>query len=96
MMTSLQAKHTDFEFRAVTDDIVPLAPPPPSNSFEDWQALYVRYAQCLIDIKELSFSLAGLKLNQEKCGLLLPAGALLPTPEVRALFRLLLSFVKTE
>ena len=36
VMTSLQAKHTDFEFRAVTDDIVPLAPPPASNSFEDW------------------------------------------------------------
>lgn len=34
----------------------------------------------------LSESLAGLKLNQEKGALLLPAGAPLPTPEVRALF----------
>jgi hypothetical protein len=55
-------------------------------SFDDWQDLYVRYAHCLVDIKKLSFSLAGLPLNPEKSGLLLPAGAPLPTAEVRALF----------
>jgi len=38
------------------------------------------------DIKELSFEIAGLTLNQEKGALLLPSGAPLPTAEVRALF----------
>jgi hypothetical protein len=82
----LQVRYPEFEFRAVTDDVVPIVPPPIYGSFDAWQALYVRYAHCLHDIKELSFSLAGLRLNQEKGALLLPAGAPLPTPEVRALF----------
>ncbi len=83
VLMKLQVKYPDFEFRAITDDIVPIAPPPASG---DWQALYVRYANCLIDIRDLSFELAGLTLNAEKGALLLPRTAPLPTPEVRALF----------
>ena len=86
VLVELQVRYPDFDFRAVTDDVVPIAPPPVSDSFEDWQALYVRYAKCLDDIKELSSMLAGLTLNAEKGALLLPADAPLPTPEVRALF----------
>jgi hypothetical protein len=86
VLIELQARYPEFEFRAVTDDVVPIVPPPASGTFDDWQALYVRYAHCLNDIAVFSLSLAGLRLNQEKGALLLPAGAPFPTPEVRALF----------
>ena len=86
VLVELQARYPEFDFRAVTDDVVPIAPPPISDSFEEWQALYTRYAQCLNDIKDLSLLLAGLTLNAEKGALLLPAGAPLPTPDVRKLF----------
>ena len=65
---------------------MPLVPPPVSDSVADWQATYIRYASCLKHLEELSWSVAGLKLNLDKGGLLLPIGAPLPTPEVRALF----------
>ena len=70
----------------LTDDVVPIVPPPVIDLFECWQAQYRRYACCLHDLKELSMSLAGLTLNAEKGALLLRAGAPAPTPEVRALF----------
>ena len=72
VLTKLQARYPEFEFRAVTDDIVPIVPPPASGSFDDWQVVYVKYARCLNDLKELSLELAGLRLNQEKGALLLP------------------------
>ena len=50
----LQTLYPDFEFRLITDDLVPLAPPPASDSFDDWQELYIRYSCCLIDVKRLS------------------------------------------
>jgi hypothetical protein len=86
VLVELQVRYPDFDFRAITDDVVPIAPPPVSDSFEDWQALYTRYAQCLNDIKDLSFLFAGLTLNAEKGALLLPAGAPLPTLIVRHMF----------
>ena len=44
------------------------------------------FASCLTHIKDISFELAGLKLNSGKGALLLPKDAPLPTVEVRALF----------
>ena len=84
--TDLQTLYPDFEFRLITDDLVPLAPPPLSDSFDDWQKLYTRYSCCLKDVKRLSLEYAGLTLNAEKGALLIPRGAPMPTPEVRALF----------
>ena len=84
--TDLQTLYPDFEFRLITDDLVPLAPPPASDSFDDWQELYIRYSCCLIDVKRLSLEYAGLTLNAEKGALLIPRGAPMPTPEVRARF----------
>jgi hypothetical protein len=86
VLSELQKKYPDFEFRVVTDDVVPLLPPPPIDSFECWQALYKRYAKCLRDLEELSRTLAGLSLNVHKSGMLLPITAPLPTQEVRDLF----------
>ena len=86
VVAELQSRYTDFSFRVLTDDIVPIVPPPVINSFECWQAQYRRYANCLHDLKELSMSLAGLRLNLEKGALLLPISAPLPTAEVRELF----------
>ena len=86
VLTNLQQLYPEFEFRVLTDDVIPLVPPPISDAFDDWQALYTRYASCLTHIKDLSFELAGLTLNPGKGSLLLPVGAPLPTAEVRALF----------
>ena len=61
VLVKLAAIYTEFEFRVLTDDIVPIVPPPPSGSYADWQLLYVRYARFLSDLKEFSFSLAGLR-----------------------------------
>jgi hypothetical protein len=61
-------------------------PPPISDSFDDWQLLYRRFAACLEDIRLFSLELAGLTLNLEKGALLVPVGAPLPIPEVRELF----------
>ena len=65
VLAELQMRYPDFDFRAITDDVVPIAPPPVSDSFEDWQVLYTRYAKCFSDIKDLSLLLAGLTLNAE-------------------------------
>ena len=51
-----------------------------------------RYADFLVALKRLSFEFAGLSLNLEKAGLLLPIGAPLPCDEVRAKFPPLLDF----
>ena len=77
---NLQTKFPEFEIKLVVDDIVPIIPPPASKRFEDWQLTYVRYASFLTE------ELAGLKLNLDKAGLLLPKDAPAPTKEVKALF----------
>ena len=63
-----------------------LVPPPASGSYADWQSTFSRYADFLVALERLSFDLAGLSLNLEKAGLLLPPGAPLPSDEVRAKF----------
>ena len=70
----------------LTDDIIPLIPPPLSGSYIDWQITYSRYAVFLSVLKRLSFEYADLSLNLEKSGLLLPRGAPLPSDEVRSKF----------
>ena len=82
----MQVLFPEFVFRVLTDDVVPLQPPPVTDSVDAWQAQYVRYAACLRTLSDLSMSIAGLTLNVEKGALLLPLGAPLPTPEVCALF----------
>ena len=76
----------DFSIRALTDDIIPLMPPPVSDSYDDWQLTYSRYADFLSALRRLSFEYAELSLNMDKSGLLLPLGAPLPSDEVRAMF----------
>ena len=85
VLVELQKRYPEFELRVLTDDVVPLVPPPASNSPDCWQHLFVRYAHFLRDTQELSADI-GLKLNLSKGALLLPVDAPLPTPEVRALF----------
>jgi hypothetical protein len=51
VIAELQAKYTDFEFRVLTDDVVPIVPPPVIESFECWQAQYRRYLSCLRELK---------------------------------------------
>ena len=63
VVTRLQELYPEYSIRILTDDIIPLMPPPLTNTYEDWQATYLRYANFLKDLKELSFSLAGLSLN---------------------------------
>ena len=72
--------------RVLTDDVNALVPPPASGSYADWQSTYSRYADFLVALERLSFDFAGLSLNLEKAGLLLPVGAPLPSNEVRAKF----------
>jgi hypothetical protein len=86
LLSKLQSLFPEFSLRALTDDIIPLVPPPTSGSYADWQVIYARYAQFLAALKRLSFEFAELTLNVDKSGLLLPPGAPLPSDEVRALF----------
>jgi hypothetical protein len=86
VICELQNRYPDFFFRVLTDDVVPIVPPPALDTYECWQAQYKRYAHCLRDLKMLSMDRAGLTLNLEKGALLLPIGAPAPSPEVRALF----------
>jgi hypothetical protein len=82
----LQHAYPEYEFRVVIDDIIPIVPPPTISSYSSWQACYTRYASFLRDLKTFSLELAGLSLNADKAGLLLPPGAPMPSTEVRALF----------
>jgi hypothetical protein len=86
LLIKLQTEFPEFILRVLTDDLIPLVPPPASGSCTDWQLTYSRYADFLIALKRLSFEIAGLSLNLDKAGLLLPIGAPLPSAEVRAKF----------
>lgn len=86
LLSKLHFLFPEFSLRALTDDIIPLIPPPLSGSYQDWQATYARYAQFLKDLKHLSFDLVELKLNIDKSGMLIPLGAPDPSAEVRAMF----------
>ena len=86
LLVKLHSIYPEFSLRVLTDDIIPLVPPPASNTNEDWQLTYARYADFLNDLEHFSFLMLGLKLNVEKAGLLLPVGAPLPSPEVRSKF----------
>jgi hypothetical protein len=86
LVQNLRLLYPDFEFLVLTDDINVLIRPPASGSAADWQHLYARYASLLQDLRSLSLDSAGLRLNAHKCGLMLPAGAPLPSAEMRSLF----------
>ncbi len=86
IMQRLQSKYEEYQFRAVVDDIIPLVPPPISRTFDEWQRTYIRYAQFLVDLKQFAQEEAGLCLNVEKGGILLPEDAPEPTDAVKAIF----------
>lgn len=86
LVSQLQALYPDFTLLVLTDDINALLPPPDTDTPDNWQKLYVRYAAFLADLARLSKELAGLNLNVDKCGILLPPGAPPPTEETRAVF----------
>lgn len=90
LLADIQARYPEFEIRVLTDDIIPLVPPPHHAS--GWQALYLRYGCFLRDLRDLSKEHGGLSLNMDKCGLLLPNCAPEPSPEVRASFPGLFDF----
>jgi len=92
VVSKLQELYPEFALRLLTDDLIPLVPPPVSGSEADWQRTYARYAEFLADLKHLSFALAGLSLNLDKAGMLLPVGAPLPSQEVRDKFPPLFDF----
>ena len=92
LLLKLCALYPEFELRVLTDDVIPLVPPPASGSYADWQATYSRYADFLIDLERLSLEITGLTLNLEKGSLLLPVGAPLPSAEVRVKFPPLFDF----
>jgi len=92
MMSELQSLFPEFALRVLTDDVNALVPPPASGSYADWQLTYSRYADFLVALERLSFEHAGLSLNLDKAGLLLPTGAPLPSDEVRARFPPLFDF----
>jgi hypothetical protein len=92
MMSELQSLFPEFALRVLTDDVNALVPPPASGSYADWQLTYSRYADFLVALERLSFEHAGLSLNLDKAGLLLPPGAPLPSDEVRARFPPLFDF----
>jgi len=85
MVSKLQARYPEFSFLVLTDDINILIRPPQTNADDEWQRLYRRYGELLIDLETLSLE-CGLVLNARKCGLLLPQGAPLPADEVRGVF----------
>ena len=86
LLVKLQSLFPEFQIRALTDDIIPLIPPPASDSFDDWQVVFSRYADFLCALKSLSHEYAELTLNFDKCSLLLPPNAPLPSGEVRSKF----------
>jgi hypothetical protein len=86
LISELEKRYPEFRIRALTDDINVLVPPPADETEEEWQRLYQRYGSFLRDLKELSKEYAGLSLNTDKCGLLLPTGAPPPSAETRSLF----------
>jgi hypothetical protein len=94
LMVELQRRYPDFHLRILTDDIVPLCPPPLSDTFDAWQACYRRYAGFLSDLKTLAAKLTGLTLNTTKSGLLLPVGAPDPSDEVKLLFPASFTFTR--
>ena len=77
LLTELQLRYPEFEIRVLTDDIIPLVPPPTDPA--DWQAVYLRYGCFLRDLRDLALKHGGLSLNMDKCGLLLPPSAPAPS-----------------
>jgi hypothetical protein len=90
LLAELKTKYPEFELRAITDDIIPLVPPPSDPS--GWQALYRRYGSFLQDLRSLALRHGGLHLNMDKCGILLPPGAPQPDAETRKSFPTLFDF----
>ena len=68
VVARLQEMYPDFVLRILTDDLVPLCPPPLVDCYEGWQDCYRRYAHFINDLNALSLSLT---LNAGKSGLLL-------------------------
>lgn len=86
LVEHMQALFPEFSLMVLTDDIVPLVPPPSSDTPDGWETLFTRYAAFLEELKKSALELAGLSLNFDKCGLLLPEFCPSPSPLVRGLF----------
>ena len=85
LVTALKARYPLFEFRVLTNDIIPLCPPPANPTPAAWQSLLKLYAAFLRDLEQLSATL-GLCLNPGKCALLLPPNAPLPDNDTLSAF----------
>ena len=51
LFCELQALFPEFILRVLTDDVIPIVPPPASGSFADWQITYSRYADFLVALE---------------------------------------------
>ena len=81
-----QRLYPELAILSFVDDVIVLIPPPSEDTPAAWEVLFQRHAACLADLKRLAFEQAGLTLNLNKCGLLLPPKCPLPTPITRSLF----------
>ena len=88
--TDLQTLYPDFEQTTWFH-----LSPPASDSFDDWQELYIRYSCCFKDVTRLSLEYAGLTLNAEKGALLVPKGHQCQRRRFAPYFQQVLSSVKT-
>ena len=86
IVSRIQKLYPDYIFRVLTDDLIPLVPPPATDSNAEWQLTYARYAKFLADLRRISREEAGLTLNIDKGGLLIPDGAPPPSASVLSLF----------
>ena len=57
VVQKLKEKYPEFEMRVLTDDLIPIVPPPQENSDHAWSLVFARYADFLQDLARLSWSL---------------------------------------
>ena len=82
---TLREEYSEFFLAAATDDLIQFIKPD-EDSYEGWQALYMRLADCLKRYASLAWELCSLRQNLSKSALVLPMNAPHPSHEARALF----------
>ena len=75
-----------FTIRAITDDIIPMIPPPKVKTHEHWQLLYKELASFRKTLQDNLKKDVGLALQLSKAGILLPSEAPDPDEDVLQLF----------
>jgi len=68
------SKYPEFTFKLLTDDIIPMCPPPVNNTPEEWSHTLTRYSEMLSYLRH-ELSTIGLTFNLDKSAVLIPEGA---------------------